>query len=82
MYQSVDANNRMSVHEASERFPDSYILLQRDNRDLFDPAGVVLYVGDDGDELFSLQVNLPVPLGIVVEGINLQRSLGGIAVGE
>jgi len=81
MYTRVEGDLRMSCNEASDRYPDSYILIQRDNRDMFDPAGVVLYVGDDFNELFSLQVNLPVPLGIVVEGATHRRSLGGVVIG-
>ena len=81
MYTKVEDDMRMSCNEASERYPDSYILIQRDNRDMFDPVGAVLYVGDDFNELFSLQVNLPVPLGVVVEGTNRSCSLGGVVVG-
>ena len=82
MYRRVDDNQRMTTHEASERYPDNYILMQMDDRELFNPTGIVLYVGDNGDELFSVQVRSSVPLGLVVEGLNHQRSMGGIAVGE
>ena len=81
MYKKIDGNQRMTTHEASERYPDSYILMQLDNKELSNPIGTVLYVGDDGDELFSMQVRLNVPLGLVIEGIALQRSLGGIVIG-
>ena len=63
------------MHEASEQYPDNYILMQMDDRDIFDPAGIILYTGDSFDELFSLMVNNDVPLGLVVEGINYQRSI-------
>ena len=82
MYQRVDDSQRMSIHEASQLYPDSYILMQMDNREFFNPTGTVLYVGDDGDELFSVQVRSSIPLGLVVEGLNHQRSMGGIVVGE
>ena len=82
MYRKIEPAVRMTANEASERYPNSYILMQRENRDMFDPVGTVLYIGDDGDELFSLQVNQPVPLGIVIEGLHLQYSLGGVVVGE
>ena len=82
MYKKVEGNPHMTMHEASEYFPDSYILMQRDNRDIFDPAGSILYVGDDYDELFSLMMDTDTPLGLVIEGLNHQRSLGGIVVGE
>ena len=82
MYQKVEGSPRMTRNEAMERYPDNYILMQNDNEnDLFDPIGVVLYIGDDGDELFSLQVKLPVRRGVVYEGINIQRyCLGGVVV--
>jgi hypothetical protein len=84
MYKKIEPVLRMTRNEASEHYPDHYILLQRDNRDMFDPMGAVLYVGDDFDELFALQVDLPVPLGVVVEGIGISRrlSLGGLVVGN
>ena len=82
MYSRVEGSPRMSRNEACLAYPDSYVLMQKVDRDMLDSIGLVLYVGDDGDELFSLQVNLPVPMGVVIEGINLQRSLGGIVVGE
>ena len=75
MYQTVEGNPRMTRNEAMERYPNSYILIQRDNRDTFDPLCIVLYIGDDFDELFSLQVDLPVSLGVVVEGINISSRL-------
>ena len=82
MYRKLEPAPRMTTHEASERYPDSHILMQMDNiRDLSNEMGVALYVGDDGDELFSLQVHLPVPSGLVVEGLHHLHSLGGIVVG-
>jgi hypothetical protein len=83
MYRKIENSPRMTESEATERYPDSYILMQLDSSELFDPAGIVLYIGDDGDELFSLQIKLPVPRGVVIEGINISRrlSLGGLVVG-
>jgi hypothetical protein len=84
MYKKVDGSSVMTLHEASELYPDSHILLQMNEAYMINPAGVVLYIGDDYSELFALQVDLPVPHGIVFEGINIQRkySLGGIVVGK
>ena len=82
MYKKIEPIPRMTRNEASERYPDNYILIQRDSRDIFDPVGNVLYIGDNYDELFSLMMDSDVPLGLVVEGLNHQRSLGGIVVGE
>ena len=82
MYKKVEGSPHMTMHKASEYYPDSFVLMQMDNRDIFDPAGIVLYQGDNYDELFSLMMNEEIPLGLVVEGLNHQRSLGGIVVGE
>ena len=84
MYQPVEERPRMTRNQAMEHYPNHYILMQRDNRDTFDPLGVVLYVGDDFDELFSLQVDLPVSLGVVIEGINISSrlTLGDLVINE
>jgi len=82
MYQAVEEKPRMTRNQAMERYPSHYILMQKDvESDLRDPNGIILYIGDDGDELFSLQVNLPVNRGIVYEGLNIQRNcIGGVVV--
>ena len=84
MYKKIEGSPRMTMHEASEHYPDSYILLQMEDDYMLNPVGVVFYIGDNRSELFALQVDLPVPRGTVFEGINLQRkySLEGIIVGE
>ena len=80
MYRRIDGDLRMTSNDAAAHFPDEFILIQRDSRD-FNTVGAVLYVGDDDDELFSLMMKLDTPLGLVVEGLNHRRSLGGIVVG-
>ena len=75
MYRKIEGSPHMTRNQAAEEYPNDYILMKRDNRDTFDPSGIILYVGDDFDELFSLQVDLPVRLGVVVEGINISRRL-------
>ena len=75
MCKKIENSPKMTINKASEQYPDSFILMQRDNRDTFDPLGIVLYIGDDFDELFSLQVDLPVSLGVVIEGINISNRL-------
>ena len=80
MFMKVENKPRMTMHEAAERYPDNYVLMQRDNADMYDPEGHILYLGESFDELFDLQVDLPVPLGLVVEGLNHQRDLGGIVI--
>jgi hypothetical protein len=83
MYKKIENSLRMTDNEACQKYPDSYILIQRDNQSTLEQTGVVLYVGDDFSELFALQVDLPIPFGVVIEGRNISRrlSLGGIVVG-
>ena len=59
--------------------PDSYILVHRDS--MYDEMGTVLYVGDDMGELLTLRLSINEPFCGIVEGLNLQRSLGGVVVG-
>ena len=81
MYKRIEPALRMTVNEASERYPDSFIVMQMDSMDLTDDVGSVLCVGDNERELYSLIVSLNQPFCGVHEGINLQRSLGGVVVG-
>ena len=83
MYKKIENSPRMTMHEASTHYPNGYILMQMEKSNMVNPAGIILYIGDDGDELFSLQVRQPVPRGIVFEGdtLQLRYSLGGIVVG-
>ena len=76
MYNKINGSPRMTTNQASEAYPHDYILMKRDNdSDMFDPVGVVLYTGDNFDELFALQVNLPVKFGVVIEGVNINSKL-------
>lgn len=82
MYRKIDRNQRMTTHEAYERYPNSYIIMRMDSMSLGNDLGTVLYVGDNQSELFSVVMDLEDPsLCGVIEGLNLQRSLGGIVVG-
>jgi len=82
MYKKIESASRMTKNEATERYPDSYILIRMDSMSLSNDMGTILYVGDDGDELFSLAMKLDDPTNCgVSEGLNLQRSLGGVVVG-
>ena len=83
MYQKIEENLRMTANEACERFPDSYIIMRMDSIDISNRMGTVLYVTNNQREAFSLVMKLDdsYPCG-VSEGINLQKSLGGIIVGE
>ena len=79
MYQRVDDNDRMTDNEASERYPDSYILIHRGSRN--SETGTVIYVGDDMGELTSLAYTLDESYYGIVEGLNYRRSLGRVVVG-
>ena len=82
MYKKVEPTLRMTSNEASERYPDSYILIRWDSMNPSDDMGTILYISDNGNELFSLVNELDDPTNCgVSEGINLQRSLGGVVVG-
>ena len=82
MHKEIKEKPRMTINEAMVLYPDNYILMQMDSRELSNTMGTVLYIGDNHSELFSMHANSKIPLGLVFEGVNLQRSLGGIAVGE
>jgi len=82
MYTKIEPALRMTSNEASERYPDSYILMRMDSMNPSDDMGFVLYIGDDGDELFSLAMKFDNPTNCgVSEGLNLQSSLGGVVIG-
>jgi len=84
MYQAVEKRPKMTRNQAMEHYPNHYILMQKDSDgDMSDPMGTILYIGDDGDELFTVQVKQPVMGGVVYEGINIQKySIGGIVVAQ
>ena len=81
MYKKIEPPLRMTANEASERYPDSFIVMQMDSMDLSDDVGTVLYVGDNRRELYALIVSLNQPFCGVHEGFNHRRSLGGVVVG-
>ena len=82
MYKKIEPTLRMSRNEASEHYPNSFIVMQMDSMKLSDDVGTVLYAGDNEKELYRLIVNLNQPFCGVVEGLNFQRNcLGGVIVG-
>ena len=82
MYRKIEPTLRMTVNEASEKYENDYILIRMDSRNPSINMGTVLYVGDDGDELFSLVMKLDDPsLYRVAEGLNHRCNLGGIVIG-
>ena len=81
MYQTIEKNAHMTIDEAAERYPDSFIVMNMDNPDISNDIGTVLYVVDNQKEAFSLQIHSNIPLGIVIEGLHHQYSLGGVVIG-
>ena len=82
MYRKIEPAIRMTANEASERYPDDFIVMQMDSMDLSDDVGAVLYVGDNERELYRLIVSLNQPFCGVVEGLNFQcNCLGGVVAG-
>jgi len=79
MYHRVDDIQRMTDVEASVHYPDSYILMQWDSMNGSD--GTVLFLGDNMGELITLIAERNEPFCSIVEGLDLQRSLGGVVVG-
>ena len=81
MYRKIEPALRMTRNEASERYPDSYIIIQMDSMDLSDDVGTVLYEGDNERELYGVIKELNRSLLGIVEGLNFQRNfIGGIEV--
>ena len=81
MYRKIEPALRMTGNEASERYPDEFIVMQMDSMKLSDEVGTVLYVGDTERELYRLITELNQPYCGVLEGINLMRNcLGGVVV--
>ncbi|MCL2047839.1 MAG: hypothetical protein FWG87_03835 [Defluviitaleaceae bacterium] len=82
MYRKIEPTLRMTATEASEKYADEFILMRMDSMNPSDDMGDILYIGDDGDELYSLVMKLDDRSNCgVVEGLNHMRSLGGIVVG-
>ncbi|MCL2225414.1 MAG: hypothetical protein FWB96_10665 [Defluviitaleaceae bacterium] len=81
MYKKIEPTLRMSRNEASEHYPNSFIVMQMDSMKLSDDVGTVLYVGDNERELYRLIISLNQPYCGVLEGIDLMRNcLGGVVV--
>lgn len=82
MYKKIESALHMTANEASRRYAGGHIVMRMDSKNLSNDMGSVLYVGDDGDELFSLVMKFDDPsIYRVVEGLNHRRSLGGVVVG-
>ena len=79
MYQRVDDDRRVTDNEASELYPDSYILMSRDS--MYGELSTVLYIADNMGELIDLAMAQNNSLCGIVEGLNYRRSLGGVVVG-
>ena len=82
MYRKIEPVVKMTANEASAQYPDEFIMMRMDSMSPSNDMGTVLYIGDDGDELFALVMKLDDPsLCGVTEGLNHRRSLGGVVVG-
>ena len=78
MYQRVENNQRMTDVEASERYPDSWIIMRMDS--ISSDFGTILFIGDNENEIISLVMQINEPFCGVIEGLNHRRSLGGVVV--
>ena len=82
MYQQIEPALRMTSNEASERYPDRFVIMRMDSMNPSNDMGTVLYIGDDYNELFSLILEFDDFSNCgVVEGLYHTNSLGGIVVG-
>ena len=83
MNRESEIGKRMNTYEAAEKYPDSYILMRTETTDLSNRMGTILYIGDTQDEAIAALISLENRhLCGVIEGLNHQRSLGGIVIGE
>ena len=79
MYRVI--NKRMTDEEAMKSFPDSFIVMRRDSKDMSVPEGVVLYEGNDELTLGKLMLEREdCSYCICMDGDNLQNYIGGIVV--
>ena len=79
MYTKLDKTLRMTYTEASETYPDSFIIMQMDS--MTSDLGTILYIGDIENEMISLLMTIDAPYCGVLIGLNHQRSLGGVVIG-
>jgi len=78
MYRKID-NQRMLDIEASARYPDSFIIMSKDNMNT--QMGTVLYVGDNEKELLDLLFKDDDMANCgIIEGLNHQKCIGGVVV--
>jgi methyl coenzyme M reductase gamma subunit len=81
MYTKITDGERMTADEAAARYPDMYLLFHAENMNTLERVGKVKYIGDKFGELLDLQIASGDPVQhYVIEGINLPRSIGGIAI--
>ena len=80
MYRKIEPSLRMTANEASARYPDNFIIMQMDSMSLSADVGTALFIGDDRNELYDVIISLNKPFCGVHEGLNHQRSLGGVVV--
>ena len=80
MVRKVEEVLRMTDIEASEKYPNNYLIMRMDNME--DDTGTILYIGDTEKELLDLFGNelKDTSLCGIIEGINKQCTIGGVVV--
>lgn len=79
MYQGFETTVRMTDIEASETYPNNYIIMRMD--DYVSDMGTVIGIGDTEEETYEALRNLENPAFCgVMEGVRLQCTLGGVVV--
>jgi len=79
MYKIID-NQRMTIHEASEFYPDSMIVIRLDS--VGSETGTVICIGDEDSDVIEFLGTLEDDSKcLVTEGRNLRCYLGGVVVG-
>ena len=75
MYQKT--LERMEDVEATAKYPDNFLLFQRDDQNPSNKMGTILYIGDNYYELSDLRFELDcMDTCVVLEGDNCECSLG------
>ena len=79
MLRMIELSQRMTDMEASVQYPDNYIIMGMEGMN--SAYGRALYVGDSFEEAMSQLMKIKEPYCGIVEGLNHQRSIGGIVIG-
>ena len=83
MYRKIEPPLGITMHEAQERYADSFMVFRMDSRKAVDDVGSLLYVGDNRREIYSIAAKLSHNMLFcgTIEGLDHQRScLGGVVI--